>query len=127
MIPEDIWWEMELLLFPICTRGHWFLFVIDVGKGEFYTMDSYIDTTDLNSDAQEEIFNYMSKAYKTKFGKKMINKKVKVHQQDNEWDCGLYTAGNVEAILQSGVQQFKEDISSNNWIDKSASKCETKT
>ena len=46
--------------------------------------------------------------------------------QDNTWDCGLYTAGNVEAILLSGVPQFREYISSDKWYEKSASKTTVK-
>ena len=120
------WWftDFELLLIPVCSRYHSFLFVIDIQKGEFYILDSYVETIiNYHEYAFGVVYNYMNKAYIQYTNKEdgLKWKTVKVHEQHNGYDCALYLAGNIEAILRNDVNKFRESIDSDNWVDESTS------
>ena len=112
--------EKSLLLFPSCSGSHWFLFGAHLPSKQLFILDS------LKSQASKsgalELRNALELENIERFGKKIVISTInlKVPQQGNGSDCGLYMLSFLKNILEKGTESFLKAAELKNvleWID----------
>ena len=100
--------EKSLLLFPSCSGSHWFLFGGHLPSKQLFILDS------LKSQASKsgalELRNALELENIERFGNKIVISTVnlKVPQQGNGSDCGLYMLSFLKNILEKGNKEFPQ-------------------